>query len=55
MLVNDIDDDLWMDVMELGNLDIIVGYDWLKRYNLMINFITKEITQRHLARRIAGV
>jgi hypothetical protein len=27
MLVNDIDDDLWIDVMELGNLDIIVGYD----------------------------
>jgi hypothetical protein len=55
MLVNDIDDDLRMDVMELGNLDIIVGYDWLKRYNLMIDFITKEVTQRHLAWRIAGV
>jgi hypothetical protein len=55
MLVNDIDDNLRMDVIELGNLDIIVGYDWLKRYNLIINFITKEVTQRHLARRIAGV
>lgn len=55
MDINGMQEKIRMDILGMGEIDIIVGYDWLERYNLMIDFITKEVTKRHLARRIAEV
>jgi hypothetical protein len=44
-----------MDIMDLGEEDVLIGYDWLKANNPAIDWQKKEILGREPARKVAGV
>ena len=44
-----------IDIMDLGGLDMLVGYDWLDAHNPAIDWRNKTILSREPARKVAGV
>ena len=44
-----------IDIMDLGELDILIGYDWLDAYNPAIDWRMKTILRREPVHKVAGV
>jgi hypothetical protein len=42
-------------IMELGDLDMLIGYDWLDTYNPAIDWRIKTILRREPVHKVAGV
>jgi hypothetical protein len=44
-----------IDIMDLGELDMLIGYDWLDAYNPAIDWRMKTILRREPVHKVAGV
>ena len=53
--VADINSTARINIMDLGEEDMLMGYDWLGRHNPAIDWQKKTILSRESARKIAGV
>jgi hypothetical protein len=42
-------------IIELGDLDMLIGYDWLDAYNPAIDWRMKTILRREPVHKVAGV
>ena len=44
-----------IDIIDLGGLDMLIGYDWLNAYNPAINWRIKTILRREPVHKVARV
>ncbi|KAK1911183.1 hypothetical protein P3342_011785 [Pyrenophora teres f. teres] len=44
-----------INIMDLGEEDMLIGYDWLIKHNPAIDWLRKKILGREPARKVAGV
>jgi hypothetical protein len=44
-----------IDIMDLGELDMLISYDWLDAYNPAIDWRIKTILRREPVHKVAGV
>jgi hypothetical protein len=44
-----------IDIMDLGELDMLIGYDWLDAHNPAIDWRMKTILRREPVHKVAGV
>ena len=42
-------------IMDLGHIDLLIGYDWLDAHNPAIDWQKKTILSREPARKVAGM
>ncbi|KNG47714.1 hypothetical protein TW65_05783 [Stemphylium lycopersici] len=52
--VVEIRDQTTINIMDLGEEDMLIGYDWLIKHNLAIDWLRKTILGREPARKVAG-